>query len=232
MSEDGQRSQAQPGQIYLFGAAAVAETLSRSSDVDTCVALSRRIVRLLSEALEYFREAQAGIACRAGCHFCCHLRVRVYPHEAIALFRHLGTLPAEVAQQVRERLKANAARLRQAPAGPTPQIACAFLVDGQCSAYEVRPSACAAYHSLSREACEREHQGDAPAGIPVSQALMHLDQGLKAGIENALASKGLPHAQVELQTSVAALLAKPALISRWRSGRDWQRDERGLMTGK
>jgi hypothetical protein len=218
-----------------FGAAAVLETLGRSSDVDACVALSRRIVSLMSDAFEYFRKERVGIGCQAGCNFCCHLRVMVYPYEAIALFRHLGTaMPAEVAQQVRERLRSNAARLRQAPAGTAPRIACAFLLDGRCSAYEVRPSACAAYHSLSREACERDHEGagDASSGIPVSQALMHIDMGLTAGIERGLGSRHLRHTQVELQTSVAALLAQPTLIGRWRSGREWPRDEGGLVPGR
>jgi Fe-S-cluster containining protein len=228
-----------------FAAAAVQQTLGRSSDVDACVALARRIVGLMGDALNYFQKEQGAIACQAGCNFCCHLRVMVYPHEAIALHRHLrSSLPAQQAQLVRERLKSNALRLTQGQAGSDgasePRTACAFLIGGQCSVYEVRPAACAGYHSLSREACERDHQaaGSAAAdaipseGIPQSQAMRHvalsLDEGLRVGLNTA----GLSSSQVELQTGVAALLAEPALIGRWRAGREWPRDGSGLVRSR
>src|SRR5215510_150769 len=124
-----------------FAIEAVRETLGRSSDVDACVALVTRINALLNQAFESFRGD--GIACREGCNFCCHLRVMVYPHEAIALFRHLGArMPKEQAQVVRKQLLTREGK------------ACAFLVEGKCSAYEARPSACSGYHSLSKEKCE------------------------------------------------------------------------------
>jgi hypothetical protein len=221
-------------EVYV-AAAAVRETLGRATDVDACVALVRRTADLLGSALEYFRAHQAGIACQAGCSFCCHLRVMVYPHEAIALFRHLGSaLPGPQAQLVRERLRSNAARLRQAPAGPAARLACAFLVDGQCSVYEVRPGACAGHHSLGRGACESDHRS--PPGmsesIPVSQALAHVAAGLGAGLDAGLREAGLSHSRVELQTAVAALLEEPALIARWRSGREWPRMAGGVLPGK
>jgi hypothetical protein len=127
-----------------YAVATLQETLGRSTDVDACVALARQVARLVGQALQFFQDAQDGIACQAGCNFCCHLRVMVYPYEAIALHRYLGSqLPAAQAQRVRERLKENAAQLRQSqePFATTPRSACAFLLDGQCSVYEVRPAA-------------------------------------------------------------------------------------------
>jgi Fe-S-cluster containining protein len=229
-----------------FAAAAVQRTLGHSTDVDACVALARRIAALMGDALQYFRREQGAIACQAGCNFCCHLRVMVFPHEAIALHRHLGSrLPREQAQQVRERLLAGAQRLTQAPPGSAapgvPRSPCAFLVEGQCSVYEVRPSACAGYHSLSREACERDHESSSAAaaqdpqaagGIPVSQAMQHVATALSAGLATGLAHAGLSPARVELQTAVAALLAEPALIARWRAGRDWACDASGRVRTK
>jgi hypothetical protein len=226
-----------------FAAAAVQQTLGRSSDVDGCVALARRIAGLTGDALGYFQKDPGGIACQRGCHFCCHLRVMVYPHEAIALHRHLGSsLPREQAQLVRERLKANAQRLTQGPAGSpdasaaaAPRTACAFLVDGNCSAYELRPVACSGYHSMRREACERDHQAARAAGshsgtgIPVLQAMQHVAASLGAGLEKGLNTVGLSCSLVELQTAVAALLEAPALIGRWRAGREWHRDAHGLV---
>src|SRR5262245_10061808 len=128
-----------------FGYEAVAATLGASTDVDACVTLAAHIDKLIEQAMESFQAEGAGIACRAGCNFRCHLRVMVFPHEAIALFRYLGSrMPKEQAQVVRQRVLENAAQIAAlAREGRSAtNLACAFLVDGKCSAYEARPAAC------------------------------------------------------------------------------------------
>jgi len=201
-----------------FGVDAVAATLGASTDVDACVALSGSINALIEQAMASFQADDAGIACRAGCNFCCHLRVMVYPHEAIALFRYLGSgMPKEQAQAVRQRVLENAARIRS-----TTNLPCAFLVEGKCSAYAARPAACSGYHSLSREKCEEsfDHGGHLPEGIPVLSALRYIAAALDQGMEQGLAAAELSATRVELNTAVAALIRNPALIQRWRSGRE------------
>jgi hypothetical protein len=42
---------------------------------------------------------------------------------------------------------------------------------------------------------------------------------LEEGVNLALRTEGLSHISGELHTAVAALLADPALIARWRAGR-------------
>jgi hypothetical protein len=209
----------QVGEAQRFALAAVRETLGRSTDVDSCVTLAGRIDDLMTQALEYFRTAGADIACRAGCSFCCHLRVMVHPHEAIALFRYLGSrMPQDQAVGVRRRVIDNAARIT---AGNATNVPRAFLVDGKCSAYEARPAACSGYHSLSRERCEKEYEqrGASAEGIPVLQAIQHVATALDEGMQEALSAAGLNTLHIELHTAVAALLRNPALIQRWRSGR-------------
>jgi Fe-S-cluster containining protein len=214
-----------------FAVDAVRETLGKSTDVDSCMALAAHIDGLLDQAREYFQkddENEKGgvrIACRVGCNFCCHLRVMVYPHEAIALFRYLGArMPEDVAAVVRRRVAENAARITEMTRegrGVT-GMACAFLVDGKCSAYEVRPAACSGYHSLSREKCEAAHgqlPGSAEA-IPMLQALRHVAATLDEGMDQALAATKLDTTRVELHTAVAALIRNPALIAKWRAGRE------------
>ncbi len=208
-----------------FAFDAVRDTLGRSTDVDSCSALATRIDALMDQALESFQKDGAGIACRAGCSFCCHLRVMVYPHEAIALFRYLQSrIPKEQAEGVRERLIENAAHIdKLSRAGRVATgVACAFLIDGKCSAYEVRPAACSGYHSLSNERCEEAYHkaGDSPDGIPVLQALRYVAAALDDGMEQALTAADLSRTRIELQTAVAALIRNPALIERWRSGRE------------
>ena len=56
--------------------------------------------------------AGAAIACAVGCDYCCHLRVGVFPHEAVALHEHLRTRvsPADAAV-IAQRIRANAQRI-------------------------------------------------------------------------------------------------------------------------
>jgi Fe-S-cluster containining protein len=198
-----------------FAAQAVRSTLGPSTDVDACVALVGQIDQLLARAAEHLQGAGARLACRAGCNFCCHLRVSVLPHEAIALFRYLQSrMPAAAAQQVRATLR------HYVRTPPTALRACAFLVDGECAAYEVRPSACAAYHSMSRERCEQSFLDPAvPSGTVALQGLQAVALALEAGVNAAVQAEGLSNTPSELHTAVAALLANPALIARWRAGR-------------
>jgi putative zinc- or iron-chelating protein len=223
MGSDSERDES--GTARRFALNAVRETLGTSSDVDSCAVLAASIDSLLDQAFEHFQKDGAGIACRAGCSFCCHLRVMVYPHEAIALFRYLGSrMPKEHASAVRQRVLENAdaigeaAREGRAP----PRTACAFLIEGKCSAYEARPGACAGYHSLSREHCEKTY-GDPAAsaeGTPVLQALRYIAEELADGLDEGLAAARLSGMRIELQAAVAALIRNPSLIARWRAGRE------------
>jgi Fe-S-cluster containining protein len=205
-----------------FGSLAVRETLGRSTDVDACVALAGQVDRLLDQAAKHLEQAGAVLACRAGCNFCCHLRVMVRPHEAIALFRYLQSrMPAGVAAQVRTKLlDYTRPEAVAASASSATRRACAFLVEGECAAYEVRPGACAAYHSLSRERCEQSfNDPELPSGTVALEALQFVSAQLEEGVKTAIRAAGLATDEIELHTAVAALLHNPARIARWRSGR-------------
>ena len=93
----------------------------------------------------------------------------------------------------------------------TAGLACAFLVDGRCSAHEVRPSACAAYHSLSRERCEQSFRNPAGIGTPrnARPALLELQVFGTALIEATQAgctAAGISGEQAELHQALRALL--------------------------
>jgi Fe-S-cluster containining protein len=198
-----------------FGSQAVRETLGRSTDVDACADLVGRLNTLLAQAAQHLEPAGAGLACRVGCNFCCHLRVMVLPHEAIALFRYLQSrVPDATADIVRMRVRAYASSATSAAR------ACAFLVDGECAAYEARPSACAGYHSLSKERCEQSFQDPSvPTGTVALRSLQVVATALEEGLSAALRAQGLSQERIELHAAVAVLLANPALIARWRAGR-------------
>jgi Fe-S-cluster containining protein len=152
----------------------------------------------------------------------------VYPHEAIALFRYLGArIPKEQAQRVRERILENAAQgdnghQDTGGQGVAKKTACAFLVAGRCSAYEVRPAACAGYHSTSRDRCEASFNaaGSSSDAIPMLKGLHFVATALDEGMDDALRAGSLSGARIELHTALAALMRNPALIERWRAGRE------------
>jgi hypothetical protein len=202
-----------------------ANTLKRSTDVDSCVALAGKLDRHLDATLVYaMKSLGAPIACRAGCSYCCHVRVDVLAHEAIALVRYLKSqIPEEQAQAIAARVGANACRL----ATMTPdqhnaaRVQCAFLVAGRCSAYPVRPLACAGFHSLDVGKCERAYND--PAGltnpIPMVGEVKEIETATATGVRQALRGLKLDDQPMELHTAVAALLREPGLIGRWRAGR-------------
>jgi Fe-S-cluster containining protein len=202
-----------------------ANTLNRSTDVDSCVALAGKLDRHLDATLAYARQSLgAPIACRAGCSYCCHVRVDVLAHEAIALVRYLKSqIPEEQARAIAARVAANADRL----ATMTPdqhnaaRVQCAFLVSGRCSVYPVRPLACAGFHSLDVGKCERAYNdpADLTDPIPMVGEVKEIETATAAGVRQALRGLKLDDQPMELHTAVAALLREPGLIGRWRAGR-------------
>jgi Fe-S-cluster containining protein len=206
------REQSSPAATATYEHTAAA--LRQSRDGAACAALCRRLNGVIDDKIAALQRAGAGVACAPGCTFCCHLRVDVFPHEASALLQHLRTqVASERAARIEERIRANARRIDAL----TPQqhrsagIACAFLENGLCSAHEVRPSACATYHSLSRERCEHsfrhpEHIGTARNTRP---ALLELQAFGGAQIEATAAAykdTDLASTPAELHQALRALL--------------------------
>jgi Fe-S-cluster containining protein len=190
-------------------------TFERGCTGATCAALCRRLNGVIDGEIAALQTAGAGVACAPGCDFCCHLRVSVFEHEAMALLLALRTrtAPADAAV-IEQRIRVNAQRID----AMTPEqhrtagLACAFLIDGRCSAHEVRPSACAAYHSLSRDRCERSFRDPAHIGTPQNSrpALLEVQVLGTALIETtqaACVTAGMAGEQIELHQALRALLA-------------------------
>jgi Fe-S-cluster containining protein len=199
-----------------------AAKLLRTRDAVACAAVSRHVDAVLEGELAAQRASGAKIACAPGCTFCCHQRVGVFVHEAVALLRELrNRLPPAEAQAIERRVVANAKTID----GLTPEqhraanLRCALLVDGRCAAYDVRPSACARYHSLSRARCEHSFEHPQDIGTPRNSrpalaALQELASALESSLEAALIDAGLPSAKGELHQTLRALLEDPSTWAR------------------
>lgn len=191
-----------------------AAVLGKGADAAACAALCRRLNGVIERKIAALADDGAAVACTSGCHYCCHLRVTVFAHEAAALLEHLRTrVSAEEAERIEMRIRSNARRIDGMSAAQhrSAGIACAFLDDGLCSAHEVRPSACAAYHSLSRHRCEHAFRHAEAIGTPQNSrpALLELQVFAAAQIEATNAGRiaaGLPDGQMELHQAVRALL--------------------------
>lgn len=188
--------------------------LSQPRDGAAAAALCRRLNGVVDRKIEALREEGAAVACAPRCHYCCHLRVTVFAHEAAALLAHLRTHASpDEAAEVERRIRANAERVDGMTAAQHRRagIACAFLIDGLCSAHDVRPSACAAYHSLRRDRCADNFRR--PAGVGTVEnsrpVLLDLQIFAAAQIEATNAGRiaaGLPDGQTELHQALRALL--------------------------
>jgi hypothetical protein len=190
--------------------------LGAAHTADACATTCASLARELDDAFAAARQAGVPLACSPGCDFCCHLRVSVFEHEAVGLLHHLrARLSATDAAAVEARIAENAARIDGMTVAEhyAARMPCALLVDGRCCAYEARPSACAAHHSLSRARCEDafrhpEHHGTPKNSRPASLELQTLGDALIAATHSALRDNGMPAIRRELHQSVRDLLSK------------------------
>ncbi|VFR34883.1 hypothetical protein ANDA3_3813 [plant metagenome] len=148
--------------------------------------------------------------CRPGCASCCHARVEVSDPEALRIAGHLHQLQESERLVFIERLRAKAA----ADGGPVPHgQPCAFLREGLCSIYAIRPSVCRKAHSLSAQACQ-----SGMAEIPQDLGRVIRCEVLVAGTRDAYEGAGLPASRHELSAAVLAAL-RPAALDEWYQGK-------------
>jgi Fe-S-cluster containining protein len=161
------------------------------------------------------------IACQAGCHWCCHMKVSLTAPELFAVAEYLERA---VPEDIRERVKARAAELSQDPrifsaeAKVEARIPCAMLSDeGACLVYPARPLACRGYNSLDAESCRRSLDDDLEiieCNEPLARDSAAVALGLLAGIEDA----HLPAQLFELTSGLHLALSEPNALQRWLAG--------------
>jgi Fe-S-cluster containining protein len=207
-----------------FAYAVVAPRLKRGKvDIDSCGAVSAKLNERLTAATEKFKREGVPIACKAGCNWCCSIRVEILPYEAIGLARYIQTALPSLAETLKNKIFANADRIQQLTPKQhrTTNIECALLIDGKCSVYPVRPMLCAGHHSFDAAACEaafREPDKEADS-IPMLAALATVKSFMMTGAAEALKNGKLKAQSMELHTALAALLRDwGRTVNAWRSG--------------
>jgi Fe-S-cluster containining protein len=106
--------------------------------------------------------ALKGVACKAGCSWCCYMNVNVLPAEADLIRANMWRLSPAQQIYIRGQLKL-VAELNLSNDNDTAErmrhkLPCPFLDTKQktCTIYSMRPFACRAHHSTSLPACKHD----------------------------------------------------------------------------
>lgn len=145
-------------------------------------------------------------ACRKGCGWCCHQRVGAAAIEVLTMARAL-----------RERPPAVAALAAWTPGGP-----CAFLKDGACSVYDVRPLKCRSLCHVDERHCMGKY-AQLPAFGPAPSAAFQLEpkmiyEGALKGLALALIRAGRDCPGLELMPALRAVIDRPDAAEAWAAG--------------
>jgi Fe-S-cluster containining protein len=187
---------------------AAAASLGRAHDAGQAIAFVAHLHRSLDDAV-----ARAGALgplpeCRIGCSYCCSARVEATEPEIFLIARSVRKLPASQVSRIVEKLRHHTDKQR-ASDGQARQ-SCAFLEEGQCSIYDVRPGVCRKAHSLSAKLC-----ADNSPEIPQNLKLLLDAEALMAGTSEAYREVKLPVSAHELNAAVLAALTDVSSEARW-----------------
>lgn len=208
--------------------------LSHKSSIETGVAATKYIIRLLGQktpaandaAVDFIRDIVKvsiqkqikfqKIDCRAGCSFCCHTNVSVRAPEAFQIARSIrkrsnSSLRQRLSLQ-RELHLTLSSDERWALRTP-----CAFLENGNCSIYSIRPSMCQLYASVNVKACQSSFNGS-DEDIPQPGMFIVFRSQMSTAFFAACRKLGYSCQGYELHQTIEYLLEHPDAEREWYSG--------------
>jgi Fe-S-cluster containining protein len=164
--------------------------------------------------------APASLACKRGCAHCCHRPVGT---SAPTVLRIAAALREALSEPEFARVLARVVALDDKTHGaawtPTerPPFPCAFLVDGACSIYTLRPFVCRAWNSADAEACRRAlGQDSVEMRFDLFQRTTF--SGIERGLQAALESSGLDATVLELTAAIRVAMENSDACERWLAG--------------
>jgi len=150
--------------------------------------------------------------CKAGCSYCCSLRVAAVPAEVFLIARHLKQLSAGAQITLMDKLKIHA----EAARGVVMEehfLPCPMLADGRCTVYAIRPAMCRRYLSLDVEECKKP---DACASE--DREMVVKSSALIFGTGQAYSRAKLSNQNHELGQALLVALTDPSAEDRWYRG--------------
>lgn len=145
--------------------------------------------------------------CKAGCSYCCHVRVEATDPEIFRIARKIRQQHAPEVADLIDKLR------RRVTGHNAGRKSCTFLAEGRCNIYEVRPATCRKAHSLSVKQCET-----LSPEIPQDLKLLVEAEALIAGTSEAYREVRLPASAHELNSAVLSALVDESAEARWYAG--------------
>ncbi len=212
-------------QVRAGQESAVIDLLAEEVSPDQIQAVLTNASGFAEAMTKKFRDPKSPpMACKEGCFWCCYQIVGVSVPEVFRVVRYINREGnAEARLEIVNRLH----MLDRQTRGLTPQSrtmilkSCAFLKDGHCSIYEVRPLACAEFTSYDVLECKRnKRRGFNPGEVVHEKARMLAYYSVQQGLADGL-RKALPNAdtsRLELTAAVVQALNTPDVEKAWLSG--------------
>jgi Fe-S-cluster containining protein len=157
------------------------------------------------------------LACGRGCNHCCHRPVGT---TAPSVLRIAAALREQLTEAEFAQALARVVALDEKTHGMPwtlagrPPFPCAFLVDGACSIYGVRPLVCRGWNSADEDTCRRalaEESVEMRFDLYQRTTFAAAEQGIKA----ALGARGLDGTDLELIAAIRVALENPDACERW-----------------
>jgi Fe-S-cluster containining protein len=155
----------------------------------------------------------ATVACRVGCNHCCHARVEVLAPEAFLIAAELAAQGDDRRKEILAKLERHRASFDETERTWSARRACPFLVEGLCSIYAMRPTACRKAHSLDVASCAA-----AASSIPQNLQMALHNEALAIGTANAYRDRRLDAEKHEFIAALIVALSVPAAEARWFGG--------------
>ena len=206
----------------------------------TPAALTGAVEAAIALSDAFSREAMARkipdlnrIACAKGCAWCCYYQVGVTAPQALHIAATVADGDASLSADVlTQRLKTLDAKTRglDATARLKLRTPCAFLENGSCTIYAVRPFGCRGANSIDAALCQAFVEGRADAsaagGTWLDKVPYEAQRDLQDGFHAGALALGLRDDRLELTAAVLTALETPDAAERWIGGEDIFKDAR------
>jgi len=162
----------------------------------------------------------SSLACKRGCAHCCHRPVGA---PAAVVLRIAAALREQASESELAEILARVVSLDEKTHGARwspserPPHPCAFLLDGACRIYPIRPFVCRAWNSADEGACRRALGEDVlEMRFDLFQRTTYAaaEQGLKAALER----RRMDSADLELTAAMRVALENRDACDRWLRG--------------
>lgn len=191
----------------------VALILKHTGDIARASRAASYIQELFNRTLK--AHVTEPIACREGCHHCCHSFVSATAPEILSLAGKIRALEHRAAAvgAMAEVVRAIPQSRREYTRNP-----CPLLEAGACSAYEIRPLACRTLLSRSLATCEGYYVRGENIDLDLAPGAATVRGRVEMILHAALLLAGLAPLYYELNHALAVAMAAEGAEARWLAG--------------